>query len=86
MDLDKFEEIKKNHVSHWAEKLEPGDVCKATIRHETDGSKNRHNVEVIVVENCKSEARITAWDKLTWRIKFSINYNELTKIDVNEIL
>jgi hypothetical protein len=80
MDLEKF---KEKYVSHWAEELEPGDICKATIRHKTDGSKNRQNVKIFVVSNFHNESRISGWDRKTNRT-FSINYNELTKIDVNE--
>jgi len=59
MDLERF---KQRHVQHWAENLEVGDKCKATIRHKTDGSKNRHNVEVIVIENKDEHSSILAWD------------------------
>ena len=80
MNNKEFERIKKKHVNHWAEELEPGDMCKATIRHKTDGSKNRKNVEIFVVSNFHSENRISGWDKSTDRT-FSINYNELQKTD-----
>ena len=76
MDLEKFKEIEKKYVSHWAERLEPGDRCKATIRHKTDGSKNRHNVEIIVIENLHSEEKIVGYFK---KRKYQISYNELSK-------
>ena len=80
MDLEKFEQIKKTHLNHWAESLEAGDRCKATIRHKTDGSKNRHNVEIIVVSNIQSELRIIGWDKHKPERTFSIPYNGLYEL------
>jgi len=35
---------------HPAHKLVQGDIIKATIRHETDGSKNLINVDVMFLE------------------------------------
>lgn len=35
---------------HWAESLQQGDRVLATIRHQTDGTLNRHNVNMIVVD------------------------------------
>lgn len=57
MDLHEYERIKREHVSHWAQPLEVGYICKATIQHQTDDSKNRHNVDavVIVIENHKTK-------------------------------
>jgi len=74
MDLEKF--YKTKSVTHWAEKLQVGDRCKATIRHKTDGSKNMHNLEVIVVENLQSEKKIIGYfdDQ-----KKHICYNELSE-------
>lgn len=77
MDLDKFNRPK--HISHWAEELQVGDRCKATIRHKTDGSKNLHNVEVIVVENLQSDKKIVGYFN---NCKKHIPYNELTKLDI----
>lgn len=77
MDLLEYENIRKNHVQHWAEKLEAGDRCKATIRHKTDGSKNRHNVDIVVIENLFSERRIIGYFDETTEV---IPYNELTKV------
>ena len=77
MYLLEYEKIRRNHVQHWAETLEAGDRCKATIRHKTDGSKNRHNVDIVVIENLLSERRIIGYfDEITE----SIPYNELTKV------
>ena len=77
MDLDKF--YNEKYVSHWAEKLKIGDRCKATIRHKTDGSKNLHNVVIIVVENLQSEKKIVGYFK---KRKKKIPYNELSKYEV----
>lgn len=77
MGLDKF--YNEKHISHWAEELQVGDRCKATIRHKTDGSKNLHNVEIIVVENLQSEKKIVGYFK---KRKKHIFYNELSKCDV----
>jgi len=74
MDINKFNT--NTHVSHWAETLQIGDRCTATIRHKTDGSKNLHNVDVIVVENNKSKQEIVGY--FNKRTK-AIAYNELTK-------
>ena len=77
MDLHEYEKIKREHVSHWAQTLEIGDRCKATIRHQTDGSKNRHNVDIVVIENYKTESYIVGYfDDITEKIP----YNELTKV------
>jgi len=72
MDLNKF--YNEKHINHWAEELEPGDKCLATIRHKTDGSKNLHNIEIIVIENELLEKRIMGYFK---RHKKSIPYNDL---------
>ena len=77
MDLLEYEKIRRNHVKHLAETLEAGDRCKVTIRHKTDGSKNRHNVDIVVIENLFSERRIIGYfDEITE----SIPYNELTNV------
>jgi len=76
MDLEKYNSQK--YTGHWAEELEAGDRCKATIRHKTDGGKNRHNVELIVIENNNNTKQITAWDGEN---QITIDYNELTKIN-----
>lgn len=36
-------------IAHWATKLEVGDRFKATLRHKTDGTQNKHNVDCIVI-------------------------------------
>jgi hypothetical protein len=75
MDLEKF--MSEKYVSHWAENLQLGDRCLATIRHETIGELNRHNVPVIVIENIIAEKKIKGsfFDKIGF-----INYNELTAV------
>lgn len=75
MDLEKF--MNEKYASHWAENLQLGDRCLATIRHETIGELNRHNVPVIVIENIISEKKIKGsfFDEIGF-----INYCELTAI------
>ena len=77
MDLNKFHNEK--YISHWAEELQIGDRCRATIRHKTDGSKNLHNVEIIVVENFQSEKKIVGYFN---KHKKQIPYNELSKCEI----
>lgn len=77
MDLDKF--YNEKYISHWAEKLQVGDRCNATIRHKKDGSKNLHNAEIIVVENLQSEKKIVGYFN---KRKKQIPYNELSKFEV----
>ena len=60
---------------HWAEELEVGDKCFATIRHLTDGTKNLHNVEVIVIENRIATQEVSAWIP---EFKVLVPYNDLT--------
>jgi hypothetical protein len=60
---------------HWAEELEVGDKCLATIRHKTDGEKNLHNVEVIVVEKWIDTQQISAW--FPPHFKVLVPYNDL---------
>jgi len=75
MDLQKI--MNEKHIFHWAEELQMGDRCLATIRHQTIGELNRHNIPVIVIENIISEKKIKGsfFDEIGF-----INYNELTKI------
>lgn len=77
MDLDEFQQIKEKYVSHWAEKLEAGDRCMATLRHSTDGSKNIHNADIIVVGNDVQRKSISGQ---YLGQNFEIPYNELTQI------
>jgi hypothetical protein len=65
-------------ISHWAEKLEIGDKCLATIRHKEGGEKNLHNVEVIVIDNDWENKEIHAWFP---EYKVVIPYNELKPIE-----
>ena len=76
MDLEKF--MSEKYISHWAEELQTGDRCSATIRHETNGELNRHNVPVIVIENIINEKKIKG--SFLDEIGF-INYNELTDVE-----
>lgn len=63
---------------HWATKLEVGDRAFATIRHETDGSKNIHNAVVIVVSNNEYKKNIKgAFDGEV----YAIPYCELKKYE-----
>ena len=64
-------------AKHWAESLEAGDRAIATIRHETDGSKNINNANVIVFFNNKMDKNIAVIyeDK-----KILIAYNDITEI------
>jgi hypothetical protein len=75
MDLEKF--YNEKHNNHWAAELQTGDRCLATIRHETDGSKNKHNVEVIVIENNIRDNKIMA---LFLGEQEFIRYNELSEV------
>ena len=60
---------------HWAELLEVGDRCIATIRHKTDGTKNLHGIEGIVIENNKAKKEISFWFP---EFKALVPYNDLT--------
>lgn len=75
MEFEKF--YNEKYVSHWAEELQLGDRCLATIRHKTIGELNRHNVPVIIIENITSENKIKGsfFDEIGF-----VDYNELTKI------
>lgn len=66
-------------TKHWADALEPGDTCLATIRHETDGSKNLVNIEVIIIDNDRAIKKIEAWFKPGF--KATIPYNELKQFN-----
>jgi hypothetical protein len=65
-------------INHWAEKLEMGDRCLATIRHKKGGEKNIHNAKVIVVSNNYSKKEIVGWFESK---EVKIPYNELTQWD-----
>lgn len=75
MDLEKF--YNEKYTSHWAEELEVADRCFATLRHSTDGTKNIHNAEVIVV--CNNHKRKSITGLYLGIQQFEIPYNELTK-------
>jgi predicted nucleic-acid-binding Zn-ribbon protein len=67
---------------HWADKLQSGDRCLATIRHDYDGSKNIHRAIVIVIENMRFVKEVFVWYK---EKQISIPYNELTEFDPHEV-
>jgi hypothetical protein len=79
MDLKEF--YKQKYVGHWAEELEVGDRCTATIRHKTDGSKNIIDATVIVVQNNKERKSIIGWLAPN---EHEIPYNELGKLALCE--
>lgn len=63
-------------IKHWAESLQPADRVTGTIRHKTDGSLNRHNVEMIVIRVLPTTQKIIAFvdgDSIP------IPFNELNK-------
>lgn len=66
---------------HWATELQTGDRAVATIRHETDGSKNISNAVVIVVANDEVAREVMAAYE---NEKYVIPYNELDKYDPHE--
>jgi hypothetical protein len=72
--MNDIEKMNKKSISHFAEDLKLGDKCFATIRHESDGSKNIHNASVIVIENDKQKRVIKAWYRPN---EHSIPYNDL---------
>jgi hypothetical protein len=74
MDLNLFKELQEKYPSHPAEVLETGDRVIATIRHKTDGSKNIHNADLIVIENRKQVRHIRA---LWGQNEYLIPYNDL---------
>jgi hypothetical protein len=66
--------------NHWATSLDIGNRVKATLRHATDGAKNIHNAEVIVVfNNCFKSFIQATYNNAT----YTIPYNDLTKITPN---
>lgn len=62
---------------HWAEDLQTGDKALACIRHKTDGSKNIHNAEIIVITNNIHECWVLAAHK---NIEYQIPYMELKQL------
>lgn len=76
-----MENIPEKYVRHWAERLEVGDRVTGTIRHKSDGSKNRHNVIMIVIENNKPIKSIKA---AVENEELVIPYNELNALDHKE--
>lgn len=67
---------------HWATELQVGDRAVATIRHETDGSKNIHGAVVIIVRNNEYGKAIQgAFDGTI----YDIPYCELQKHEPHEV-
>ena len=64
--------METKYKKHWAESLEMGDRCKATIRHQTDGTKNIHNADIIVIKHL-DKAILAAFDGN----EVVVPYNEL---------
>ncbi|WP_284460653.1 hypothetical protein [Chryseobacterium sp.] len=65
------------NVKHWAESLKTGDKCKGTIRHPSDGAKNRINIDLTVVTNCKEFGFNSIIAKDSEGFTFRVPYNEL---------
>jgi len=63
--------------SHFAEKLQIRDRCIATIRHQTDGSKNIIGANVVIISNSLKERSIKAYFNHT---EYNIPYYELTEL------
>jgi predicted NUDIX family phosphoesterase len=61
---------------HWATELEQGDRVLVTIRHATDGTKNLHNQNAIVIEN--RPEKISCYVAVG-SATYLIPYNEMTK-------
>ncbi len=63
-------------IKHWAESLQPADRVIGTIRHKTDGTLSRHNVEMIVIRVMPTQGKILAWvdDDI-----IPVPFNELNK-------
>lgn len=62
-------------TNHWASELQPGDRVLATIRHQTNGELNRHNISVVVVDIF--EKSILGYDGIG---VYDIPFNELKTI------
>ncbi|TQM18352.1 hypothetical protein [Chryseobacterium aquifrigidense] len=69
---------------HWAEDLKKDDKCKATIRHRTDGTKNRKNVEISIILNCIEFGVPSVLGKDEEGITYRVPYNELEAIGIKE--
>lgn len=59
MDLNEWESRKE--ILHPGVGLVSGDRITATIRHESDGSKNINNAACIVIANYPKQAGVEAW-------------------------
>lgn len=67
-------------IIHWATTLKQGDKAIATIRHETDGSKNIHNAEVLILNN-NSRRQMVMGEHFGQY--YTIPYNDLTALSTN---
>ncbi len=67
------------NITHWAESLKSGDKCIGTIRHPKDGSKNRIDVDLTVVTNCKEVGMNSILAKDSDGLTFRVPFNELSK-------
>lgn len=68
----------KHEGGHWAKLLKIGDFTIATIRDPTDGTKNRHNVLVSVIDN--NGISVRAMDVNNIELEFIIPYNDLRRV------
>ena len=67
-------------TTHWATILKQGDKVFATIRHETDGSKNIRNAEVVILNN-NSKREMVMGEHLGQY--YTIPYNDLAALSAN---
>ena len=77
-----FKNKTMEEYKHWATELQVGDKAIATIRHETDGTKNIHNAVIIVVANIEFDKIIKG---ALGTSVFEIPYNELKEYDPHEV-
>jgi len=78
MDQNELNRIMEGKsYSHFAEKLQIGDRCIATIRHQTDGSKNIIGANVVIISNRLKERVVKAYYDHT---QYDIPYCELTEL------
>lgn len=67
-------------IKHWAESLQIGDRCLATIRHKTDGNMNLIKAAAIITDNSIATQEVYVWVEQR-KNPVKVPYNELTKID-----
>lgn len=77
-EIQKITDLKFKHssISHWAEGVNVGEKCVATIRHKTDGLKNKIDVIVSVLQNDIFNKKILANYENN---EITIPYNELSE-------